>query len=60
MLNTAAKHVVNREVRSYFHRCRIWLEFTAGLREDVNALRILALASAMHELMSHVGPAAVW
>ena len=44
MLNTAAKHVVDLEVKSSLHTYRMCCEFTAGFEEDVNTLRIFAIS----------------
>ncbi len=46
ILDTAAKLVVDLEVKSFVHRCRVCSEFAAGFGEDVNVLRIFASGSS--------------
>ncbi len=46
ILDTAAKLVVDLEVKSCPHKCRMCFEITAGFGEDLNALRIFAIGSS--------------
>ena len=44
MLNTAAKLVVDLEVKSCLCRCRMHFEFTAGFEEDLDAQPVFAIS----------------